>query len=147
MSSTSVQYQILVKALKSNWVHLVGIYFCIEAMMIFYGAEHLLDTGNFNLFLFTIIVSAPLLMFTYGLMSLGGFYLVLLLLDILLFTTVKGKTLTIVIIEWLLISPIFIYWAVTYQYWLWLGLVLTFLITQWIRARKIDRYQITYLSN
>jgi hypothetical protein len=147
MSSTSVQYQILIKALKSNWVHLVGIYFCIEAMMIVLSIIEVFRTHNVNLFLFQVLLSAPFLMFTYGPMFIGAFYLILILLDFLLFTTIKGKPFLIIIIEWLLIAPIFIYSAVKYEYWLWIALVTTFLNTQLIRVKKIKNFMKTLIED
>ncbi len=77
-----------------------------------------------------------MLLLLYGLVPLIAFYLVLLFLDLVLLTKTKLSIFDIVLIEWIIIAPIFIYWAFKYDYWLWLLLVSSFLVTQFMRARR-----------
>jgi hypothetical protein len=134
-----IVYEKLPYILKSNWIHLLGIYVCIEAMMIGLAMYQLYQTHDWSMLPAQLLLSAPFLMFTWGLIFIGAFYIMQLLLDFVLFTTVNKSPRFIVIMEWIVISPVFIYWAVKYQYWLWIALVIAFLFTQFIRSRRIDR--------
>ena len=124
--------------LNSNWIHLLGIYLCVEAMIISLPLYQLFRTHEWSMLPLQLLLSAPMLILTWGLVPLVAFYVVLLILDVILIATVKRSILVIVMLEWLIISPTFIYWAITYQYWLWVALVITFFITQFIRSRRIN---------
>ena len=71
-------------------------------------------------------------------MIIAGFYCAIIILDIIGFNLTGDKIKLILLIEWLLVIPLFINWAFKYEYWLWLTLTLSFAITQWIRKQKIE---------
>ena len=129
----------LLYILKLNWMHLLGFYLCVEAMMFYSAFEDITEQMNWKYYLMEVILWAPMLMFTYGLMFIAGFYLLILMLDALCFKAIKTSTRNIVLLEWFLITPIFIYWAIENHYWLWIGLVISFLVTQLIRSKRIDK--------
>lgn len=133
-----LSYKQLIYILKTNWVHLPGIYLCVEGMVIIQACKHVSNGFGWKIFLPQIIISAPFLIFTYGLMVIIPFYIILILSDWVLFSISKIKPFLIMLIEWVVITPVFIYWAITYHYWLWIALVLSFLITQVIRSRRIN---------
>jgi hypothetical protein len=65
------------------------------------------------------------------------FHILNILLDLIAFCFKKLKVIQIMILEWVVITPPFIYWAFKYEYWLWLVLATSFLCTQLIRAKWI----------
>ncbi len=71
-----------------------------------------------------------------------GFLLTIMVLDGILFSIIQYKRFIIFIVEWILIVPLFIYWAFEYDYWLWLYLSAAFLVTQLIRSERIKKLSI-----
>jgi len=125
------------RIIKWNWLHVVGFYLMIEVVMITYAVAEVMQTHNWQLFITKTFLSALFLMFTYGLIPLLLFYVALLLLDAIFFNIFNKSPLYIMLLEWFIISPVFIFWAFVYGYWLWIGLVASFLFTQVWRSRKI----------
>jgi len=124
--------------IRTNWLNLLGFYICMEIVMIVLAistTNHLSWQGV----LFSTLLAAPFLLFTYGLMFLCGVFTAIVLLDTILFTGFKLDALSILLIEWILIVPVFIYWAFEYHYWLWIALCTSFLITQIMRKYRIDK--------
>jgi hypothetical protein len=134
-----ITYAKYLRIIKLNWLHLVGFYLVIEVMMITYAVVEVLRTHNWQVFIAQVFLNAFFLMFTYGLIQLVLFFVVLLLLDIILFASFNRSTLSIMLMEWLLICPLFIYWAFIYGYWLWIALAASFLFTQVWRSKKSAR--------
>jgi hypothetical protein len=130
----------LTYVIRTNWLHLLGFYICVEAVMLFQAMDNFIQEQSWANFVEEALWWAPFLMFTYGLMFLIGFYRVLIFLDIICIKVFKMSALDMVVAEWLIISPIFIYWAFDNQYWLWIALVISFLATQLIRSKKIDKW-------
>lgn len=125
------------RVILTNWVHLLGFYICVEIVMVY---EVLIKHGHWSSYIGMLLFSAPFLLLTYGLMFIIGFLLVISILDLIFFSLIKQKVLLTLFIEWLLIVPTFIYYSFKYQYWLWIWLSATFLITQYIRGRRIEKY-------
>lgn len=126
----------LIYIIKTNWLHLLGIFLCTEIVTVIYSFYNRSDEGTL---VGQVLFSAPFLIFTYGLLPLIAFYIALLVLDWLCFSKLKLQPLAVVLIEWIIIAPIFIYWALMYEYWLWLALISSFLVTQLIRSKWISR--------
>lgn len=87
--------------------------------------------------IFFNLIGILLLLLTYGLVILIGSYAIILLLDLILFQFKGLRLIDIVLIEWVIIIPPFIYWAFKEEYWMWLALVASLLGTQLIRWRKL----------
>lgn len=134
-----ISYPQFLRVIKCNWIHLVGFYLCIEAMMIGYAIADLKNGLALKYFLLRVALNAPFLIFTYGLILLVAFYMAILLLDVILLSTLKIRVLYVMLLEWLFISPVFIYWALKYAYWLWIGLVASFLVTQLIKSIRAEK--------
>ncbi|TNE81462.1 MAG: hypothetical protein EP332_03475 [Bacteroidetes bacterium] len=81
----------------------------------------------------------PIFFFTYGLPFLAGFCVAMITLDSLGFNLIAKQINLILCLEWLIIVPPFFYWAFKYEYWLWLSLILSFAVTQWIRKGMIEK--------
>jgi len=128
----------LAKILRTNWIHLLGFYvttyFCIVVF-------HHLGIGRFRSDLpnsiFLLTFSIPMLFFTYGLGFLVSFYTLIIFLDLIAFHFTELSTKSIMLFEWALIIPPFIYWGFTEEYWLWLALVVSFFASQLLRIRYI----------
>ena len=127
--------------IKTNWLHIVGFYISAYTALVIFrllGIERY-SYESWNSTLFLNLLTIPLLFFTYGLIILASFYLAIILMDLLAFRFIKVKVEYILIIEWLIIIPPFVYWAFKYDYWLWIFLVASFLCTQFVRMRKLKK--------
>lgn len=125
----------------TNWVHLVGFYvttYLTAILFKLFGLDNW-DTEIWSMVLLVYPLTIPVLFFTYGLMFIGGFFGAVIILDSIAFNLPKTKTELILYIEWIIIVSPFIIWAFEYEYWLWLTLALSFLVTQWIRRKKIEK--------
>lgn len=129
------------KIISTNWVHLVGFYVTTYFSMILFNAFGLetYTTENLSQTLLLNLIMIPFLFFTYGLMFIGGFFGAIIIMDSIGFNLTKTKTNLILFIEWIMIIPPFVTWAFEYDYWLWLTLIISFAVTQWIRKRKIEK--------
>lgn len=128
----------IIKLMSTNWIHLLGFYVSSYFYVIFsklIGIEQPFD--NWSTAIFYNLLGTLFLLFTYGLVIVIGFYLLILFLDLLLFQFKRLRLIEIVLIEWILIIPPFIYWAFKEEYWLWLVLVASLLTTQLIRRRQL----------
>lgn len=125
----------------TNWVHLVGFYLSTYLSFILFRILGIEDFTNENWseILFLSPLTIPILFFTYGLIIIGYFYISISILDCIAFNLVNEKTGIILFLEWIMIIPIFIVWAFQFEYWLWLTLIFSFLVTQWIRKSKIKK--------
>ena len=129
----------LLKIIKTNWVHLLGFYISTYFAIIIFQLLGLdrYQSDNLTRTMLLSLISIPFLFFTYGLIIITSFYILITLLDIIAFRFTRLKVLTIMFIEWLIIIPPFIYWAFKEEYWLWLVLIASLLITQIVRAKWI----------
>lgn len=110
------------------------------------GLEGSSDQG-WTYILFLSLLSIPFLFLTYGLIILGGFFVVIAILDIIGFLLKINNTKLILIVEWLIIIPPFIYWAFEYEYWLWITLSISLFVTQLIREKKIKKISGAHITD
>lgn len=132
----------------TNWIHIVGFYITLYLSGILFKLFGI-ERFSFDTWALQIgfsIVSIMLLFLIYGLPIIGAFYVTLLLMDIVFFRFTSLKSTTILMLEWSLVVPIFIYWAFLYEYWLWIVLSISFWITQTIRGRWIQKHALAITS-
>lgn len=133
----------ILKIFVTNWVHLVGFYITTYLSIVLFKAFRIEGYGNESWLktLSLTLIMIPFLFFTYGTLIILGFYAALLLSDTVAFSVLKSekRIRAILLIEWLLIIPTFISWAFEYDYWLWITLFISFLVTQYLREKKIKR--------
>ncbi|KAA3646823.1 MAG: hypothetical protein DWP98_10185 [Bacteroidetes bacterium] len=131
----------ILKILGTNYIHLIGFIITTYFSSIIFSLLKLERyTNEFTIdSLIVWVFTVPLLIFTYGLIFLGGFYLSIIIMDSIGFFLFPNQTRRILLIEWLIIIPPFVYWAFQYDYWLWLTLSVSFLITQLIREKIINK--------
>lgn len=137
MDRVRMTFQIIL----TNWVHFVGFYLTTYLSFILFSILGIQDftNENWNVILFLSPLTISILFFTYGLIILVWFYISIAILDIIAFNLIREKTVIILFLEWIILIPIFIKWAFEYEYWLWITLIFSFLVTQWIRKSKIEK--------
>jgi hypothetical protein len=129
------------KIATTNWIHILGFYAMTYVSFILFriiGIEGY-NGQTWDITLFLSLATIPLLFFTYGLLIIFYFYASIIIIDIIAFKWTKLETKQILLIEWIVIIPPFIFWAFKYEYWLWLTLALSFLLTQFYRKRQIEK--------
>ena len=134
------------RIIATNWIHLVGFYVTAYLSFILFkliGTERSFSQ-DWNVVLFLSIFTIPILFFYYGPIIIGGFFGLIIVLDIIGFNLKTDRNKIILLIEWLIIIPPFIFWAFKYDYWLWITLSISLLITQLIREKRIKRIKIKY---
>lgn len=125
------------KILKTNWINIVGVFTVLFLYTTIYG---LMDS-NISRNFFQAIIASLIGICLYGIMFWAGFIIMLIILDCVLIIP-NSKNLKIkLLIEWIVISVPFIYWAIKYpeQRTLYIVAVITFLITQLFRERLINK--------
>ena len=128
----------VLRTVLTNWIHLIVFYIATYLTLILFRVFRLSD-GDWESAILTGFVSTFLLFIVYGPIIIGWFYLAVISMDILLFSRDNRWTKEKLLLEWLIISIPFIYWAFKYEYWLWINLSISFLTTQLLRKRLIER--------
>jgi hypothetical protein len=132
----------LLKIISTNWIHLVGFYITTYLSLILFKLIGLETSDSWESLLLTSIFSILLLFIIYGPMIIGGFYSAIFIMDIVAFSWTNNWRREILIIEWIIISIPFIYWAFENEYWLWITLSVSLLTTQMVRLRRIKEIEI-----
>jgi hypothetical protein len=122
------------KVLKTNWINVAGVF---VAVFLYAVALNLTDI-NVSRNVFQSILPALMLVCLYGIMFWSLFILLLVVLDLLLIVKNQNSLIGKLLIEWLIISGPFVYWAVRYKEWIFIVAIIAFLITQFIRKRIIQ---------
>jgi hypothetical protein len=121
------------KIILTNWINLLGV-FCVA--FVYAIVLSLIDTNlSYNIFQATL--AALFLILAYGMMFWALFIILLIILDLILIVSNRKNLKTKLVIEWLLISSPFIYWAVKYHEWIFVAAIIAFFISQQLRARYI----------
>src|SRR5690606_16652642 len=125
----------ILKIVTTNWIHIVGFYLITYLTLVI--GSFFDPTEGWEPIILTGFLAALLLFVVYGYVVVGWFYLAIVLLDVICFTWTNKWRKEILIIEWLIISAPFIYWAFEYEYWLWITLSISLLTTQMLRLKRI----------
>lgn len=125
----------IMKIVLSNWVNVLVI-FVIVYVAGFISAM-INDKFTFNEALFGTTYSVV----GYGSIFWIGFFIVIALLDVLLFSFNREPRYTNykLVLEWVIISTPIIYWLIKYNQWIFLVAILAFLIGQYLRRPYIFR--------
>ena len=130
----------IARILLTNWIHVIGFFVTTYLSLTFFSLLGIYNNSNqgwFETFLLGL-TQVPFLFFTYGLPFLAGFYVAIILLDTVAFNLNSKNLIVKLLIEWMLIVTVFIYWAFEHEYWLWLPLSASLLVTQVIRKKRIE---------
>jgi hypothetical protein len=88
--------------------------------------------------IFGALLGPLVFLLSFGLIFWTGFILLTFLLDVVLFS-LKLKPFLVIILEAVVIGGMLLYWAISNDYPLWLGLAGIYLPLQWLRLRDITR--------
>lgn len=127
------------KILATNWINITGIFISVLIYSVIYGyintAQNILQ----------LILGSSILIFLYGVIFWSGFLITILMLDIVIIILNKKNNLKkMLLVEWLIISIPFFYWAIKYKQWVFLVAIIAFFITQLLRAKKIEKINTNY---
>lgn len=123
------------KILKTNWINIIGVF------IVLFLYTFLNSWINYPATFIQALFGAFLLVCLYGMMFWAGFIITLIILDSVLILP-NPKNLKIkLLIEWIVISSPFVYWAIKYpeQRTLYIVAIITFLVTQLIREKLINK--------
>ncbi|MDQ0478266.1 hypothetical protein [Chryseobacterium sp. MDT2-18] len=125
------------KILKTNWINIVGVFTVLFLYTTIYG---LMDS-SISRNVFQAIIASLIGICLYGIMFWAGFIIMLIILDCVLIIPNSNNLKIKLLIEWIVISVPFIYWAIKYpeQRTLYIVAIITFLITQLLRERLINK--------
>ena len=123
----------IVKIVLCNWVNVVVIF--VAVYVAGFISSMINDKFTFNEALFGTTYSVV----GYGSIFWIGFFIVIALLDVLLFSFNREPRYTNykLALEWIIISSPFIYWLTKYNQWIFLVAILAFLIGQYLRRPYI----------
>lgn len=121
------------KILLTNWINLLGVFIAV----FLYSFINNLNDVNINRTVFQSIFSAFIIIILYGVLFWGFYILSLLLFDLILIVRNREKLMLKLILEWMLISIPFVYWATKHNQKIFIVGVVAFLITQILRYKKI----------
>lgn len=123
----------LLQILFTNWINLVVILLCTFIFSIIQSIV------SVNFTFGEAVFGSVYLVLGYGIMFWLGFFLLIGVLDFILFSVAKEPKYTNykLAFEWLLISLPFIYWLIKYNQWIFLVAILAFLIGQYLRRPYI----------
>jgi hypothetical protein len=126
------------KILKTNWINVVGVF---SVVLIYSIITNLFSNTTSSLNFFQSVIAALILVCLYGVLLWLLFIGSLIILDLLLIIRSQKELKLKLLIEWLIISLPFIYWSIIHerQRWVYLVAVITFLITQLLRERIINK--------
>ncbi len=127
----------ILKTLTTNWIHIVGFYLATYLTLVIGSIFD--PTEGWEPIILTGFVAALLLFYVYGYVVIGWFYLTIVIMDIAAFSWKNKWIRETLIVEWIIISVPFIYWAFKYEYWLWIALSISFLTTQMLRMKRIEK--------
>jgi hypothetical protein len=123
----------VMKIVLTNWINVASIF--IAVYVAGFISAVVKDKFKFNEALFGTTYS----ILGYGMIFWIGFFILISLLDILLFSFNRQQQYTNykLAFEWLLISSPFIYWLIKYNQWIFLVAIIAFLIGQFLRKPHI----------
>jgi hypothetical protein len=127
------------RTIATNWIHIVGFYLTTYLTLVV--ASFFDPTEGWEPIILTGFMAALLLFVIYGYVVIAWFYLAIVIMDVVCFTWTNERRLEILMAEWIIISSPFIYWAFEYEYWLWIALSVSLLITQIVRLGRIKKIE------
>lgn len=127
------------KILATNWINLIGIFLSVLLYSIIYGFI------NTSQNIFQSILASSIVIILYGVIFWIGFLITILILDIVIISLNKKINVRIMLLlEWFIISLPFFYWAIKYNQWVFIVAIISFFITQVLRAKKIEKIITNY---
>ncbi|MDV3963741.1 hypothetical protein CMT72_12630 [Elizabethkingia anophelis] len=126
-----------IRILKTNWINIIGVF----TVLFLYTTIYELIEPNVSRNIFQAMIVSLIGICLYGIMFWVGFIIMLIILDyVLIIPNPKDLKLKL-LIEWIVISSPFVYWAIKYpeQRTLYIIAIITFLVTQLLRDKLINK--------
>jgi hypothetical protein len=123
------------KILKTNWINIVGV---LGSVFLYSVISNFTDS-NTSQNIFQAIFSGLILILFYGVTFWVLFIVSLIIFDLLFIVTNQSNLKIKLLLEWLLLSTPFIYWAIKYSEWIFLVAIISFLFTQLYRRKMIEK--------
>lgn len=126
-----------IRILKTNWINIIGVF----TVLFLYTTIYELIEPNVSRNIFQAMIASLIGICLYGIMFWVGFIIMLIILDyVLIIPNLKDLKLKL-LIEWIVISSPFVYWAIKYpeQRTLYIIAIITFLVTQLLRDKLINK--------
>ena len=137
----------LVRVYLTNWINLVGIIAGTFLTIIVAAIFSLEESAQSLSELFGDLLMTPFFLLLYGLLPMAIFLLLMLFLDIICFSRKTSHIFPLLFVQWLVLVIKPIEWAIDNNYWLWVGLSVSFLVTQYLRSKQIDKLQNAFLQS
>ncbi|MDV3833197.1 hypothetical protein CMU13_07635 [Elizabethkingia anophelis] len=126
-----------IRILKTNWINIIGVF----TVLFLYTTIYELIEPNVSRNIFQAMIASLIGICLYGIMFWVSFIIMLIILDyVLIIPNPKDLKLKL-LIEWIVISSPFVYWAIKYpeQRTLYIIAIITFLVTQLLRDKLINK--------
>ena len=123
------------KIILTNWTNLLGVFLVTLA----FSCVLVSTDANLSYNILQTILAALFSVLGYGMLAWVLFIALLVILDLVFIIPIKENVRTKLLIEWLIISVPFIYWAVKYDEWIFIAAIMAFLITQLLREKRIAK--------
>jgi len=129
------------KILKTNWINIIGFF---TAVFVYSFISSLIIDDGISRNIFQAILASLIGIVLYGVMFWSSFLILLIILDLVLIVPNQKKLKIKLILEWLIISLLLVIWAFIYKEREWIyGLfaisIISFLITQLLRKKLIEK--------
>lgn len=121
------------KIILTNWVNLLGVFL----VTLVFSCVLVSTDANLSYNILQTILAALFSVSGYGMLAWILFIALLVILDLVLIIPNKENIRTKLLLEWLVISFPFIYWAVKYNKWIFIAATMIFLITQLLRKKRL----------
>lgn len=123
------------KIFLTNWINIVGVFTVLLIYTTIYG----LVDPNISRNIFQAIIASLIGIILYGAMFWAGFLILITILDLVLIIPNPKHLKVKLIIEWIIVSSPFVYWAIKYeeQRTLYFIAIIAFLVTQLMREKYI----------
>jgi hypothetical protein len=121
------------KILLTNWINISGVFLAAFA----FSFVSTLTDANLSYNIFQCVLAALFSVCGFGMMFWALFIASLVLLDLVLIVPDRNNLKTKLMIEWVIISSPFVYWAVKYHEWIFAAAIIAFFITQLLREKRI----------
>jgi hypothetical protein len=120
-----------IKIISTNWVNIVVVF------LIVYLYSFFLNYFETSYNVFQALFAALLLVGLYGIIFWVGLILAFIILDIVCITDNLNTLKTRLLLEWAIVSSIFLYGVIKYQEWIFLVGIIALLISQLLRQHRI----------
>jgi len=134
-------FKYLLNIYLTNWISLLSILIGTVFFVIITTVFQLHEAAHSISELLRGLLFIPFFLLTYGLIPICIFIIVMIILDTICFFQKTNYTNLILLIQWVMIIYKPILWAFEYHYWLWIGLSITFFVSQFFRSKKINKIQ------